>query len=62
MNPWNATTLEWSAPSPPPHLNWGARIPTVYRGPYEYSSPESKEDFLPQWQAPVGAPAGGRRH
>ena len=62
-NPWNSTTLEWSAPSPPPHLNWGAKIPTVYRGPYEYSSPESKEDFLPQWQAPaVGAPAGGRRH
>jgi cytochrome c oxidase subunit 1 len=60
-NPWNATTLEWSAPSPPPHLNWGASVPTVYRGPYEYSSPESKDDFLPQW-VPSTAPAGGRRH
>jgi cytochrome c oxidase subunit 1 len=22
-NPWNATTLEWAAPSPPPHGNFG---------------------------------------
>jgi cytochrome c oxidase subunit 1 len=47
-NPWNANTLEWTAPSPPPHLNWGDRIPTVYHGPYEYSVPGVSEDFLPQ--------------
>ncbi|OGL30270.1 MAG: cytochrome c oxidase subunit I [Candidatus Rokubacteria bacterium RIFCSPLOWO2_12_FULL_69_21] len=47
-NPWNATTLEWTAPSPPPHLNWGDRIPTVYHGPYEYSVPGVSEDFSPQ--------------
>jgi cytochrome c oxidase subunit 1 len=47
-NPWNANTLEWTAPSPPPHGNFGSVLPTVYRGPYEYSSPEVKEDFLPQ--------------
>jgi len=46
-NPWQANTLEWSAPSPPPHGNFGA-IPEVYRGPYEYSSPEVREDYLPQ--------------
>ena len=46
-NPWQANTLEWSAPSPPPHGNFGA-IPQVYRGPYEYSSPEVREDYLPQ--------------
>ncbi len=58
-NPWNANTLEWAAPSPPPHLNWGERVPTVYRGPYEYSVPGAREDFLPQWQpAPAGVPAG----
>jgi cytochrome c oxidase subunit 1 len=58
-NPWNSTTLEWTAPSPPPHLNWGDTIPTVYRGPYEYSSPESTDDFLPQATPPrVGAAAG----
>ncbi len=59
QNPWNANTLEWAAPSPPPHLNWGERVPTVYRGPYEYSVPGALEDFLPQWQpAPAGVPAG----
>src|SRR2546425_1094576 len=41
-NPWHANTLEWVAPSPPPHGNFEA-IPTVYRGPYEYSSLESQE-------------------
>ena len=36
-NPWEATTLEWAAPSPPPHGNFvSARR---YRGPYEYSVP-----------------------
>ena len=46
-NPWKATTLEWSAASPPPHGNWET-LPTVHRGPYEYGSPEGKEDYLPQ--------------
>ncbi len=54
-NPWEANTLEWSAPSPPPHGNFAA-IPQVYRGPYEYSSPEVREDWLPQDQA-LGATA-----
>jgi len=57
-NPWNATTLEWTAPSPPPHLNWGDRIPTVYHGPYEYSVPGMSEDFAPQTRPlPKGAAA-----
>lgn len=46
-NPWNANTLEWSADSPPPHGNW-AELPTVYRGPYEYSHPDRDEDYWPQ--------------
>ncbi|MEX0979973.1 MAG: cbb3-type cytochrome c oxidase subunit I [Gemmatimonadota bacterium] len=46
-NPWKANSLEWVAPSPPPHGNF-EEIPVVYRGPYEYSSPESDDDFLPQ--------------
>jgi cytochrome c oxidase subunit 1 len=57
-NPWNSTTLEWTAPSPPPHLNWGAKLPTVYRGPYEYSVPGDPTDFSPQTQAPATARAG----
>ena len=46
-NPWEATTLEWAAPTPPPHGNF-AEVPTVYRGPYEYSVPDAKSDFSPQ--------------
>ncbi len=47
QNPWRANTLEWSAPSPPPHGNFAA-VPVVYRGPYEYSLPGSAQDWLPQ--------------
>ena len=46
-NPWEANGLEWTVPSPPPHGNF-AKVPTVYRGPYEYSSPLVEDDFLPQ--------------
>ena len=46
-NPWNATTLEWQTPTPPPHGNF-AHAPTVYRGPYEYSVPGAAKDFTPQ--------------
>ena len=51
-NPWDATTLEWTAPSPPPHGNF-VRPPTVYRGPYEYSVPGEPTDFTPQDQPPA---------
>lgn len=46
-NPWDATTLEWATPTPPPHGNF-ADVPTVYRGAYEYSVPGATRDFLPQ--------------
>jgi cytochrome c oxidase subunit 1 len=46
-NPWGATTLEWTLPSPPPHGNFGAETPTVHRWPYEYS-PGGDSDFAPQ--------------
>jgi cytochrome c oxidase subunit 1 len=61
-NPWHSNTLEWTAESPPPHGNWGAAIPTVYRGPYEYSVPGMTEDHLPQTQVVAGARAGGHGH
>jgi cytochrome c oxidase subunit 1 len=57
-NPWQANTLEWAAPSPPPHGNF-VTAPVVYRGPYEYSSPEVEEDWLPQNRRLETAPAGG---
>ena len=46
-NPWQANTLEWTAPSPPPHGNFEVS-PRVYHGPYEYNSPDVSEDWLPQ--------------
>lgn len=48
-NPWQANTLEWSAPTPPPHGNF-AHPPEVFRGPYEYSVPGEAEDFTPQFK------------
>jgi cytochrome c oxidase subunit I len=52
-NPWQATTLEWNTPTPPPHGNFLGEV-VVNRDPYEYSSPHITDgsDFLPQW-APV---------
>lgn len=49
-NPWNSNTLEWTAPSPPPHGNFDVQ-PIVRRGPYEYSHPEIEDDFYPQTRA-----------
>jgi cytochrome c oxidase subunit 1 len=46
-NPWESTTLEWQAPTPPPHGNF-EQVPHVYRGPYEYSAPGHATDFTPQ--------------
>jgi len=50
-NPWQSTTLEWQTPTPPPHGNF-LKPPQVYRGPYEYSVPGYKQDFVPQNQPP----------
>ncbi|MFO0723065.1 MAG: cbb3-type cytochrome c oxidase subunit I [Myxococcota bacterium] len=48
-NPWKANSLEWVAPSPPPHGNF-EEMPTVYRGPYEYGHPSRTDDYWPQNQ------------
>ena len=53
-NPWQATTLEWQTPTPPPHGNF-AQLPTVHRGPYDYSVPGHPRDFTPQNQPEPGA-------
>ncbi len=54
MNPWQATTLEWTVPSPPPHDNFGGAVPVVNHGPYEYSVPGAAKDFVMQTD-PVAA-------
>ena len=46
-NPWQATTVDWQTPTPPPHGNF-ATEPHIVRGPYEYSVPGHPTDFTPQ--------------
>ena len=53
-NPWRCNSLEWAAPSPPGHGNFDFQ-PIVYRGPYEYGSPEVDDDYYPQIQPPPAA-------
>jgi cytochrome c oxidase subunit 1 len=57
-NPWQATTLEWQTPTPPPHGNFVSEV-AVYRQPYAYSLASSLQpsaatdevaDFEPQNQ------------
>jgi len=51
-NPWRCNSIEWFCPSPPVgHGNFDAQ-PIVYRGPYEYGSPEVDTDHYPQTQPP----------
>jgi cytochrome c oxidase subunit I len=47
-NPWEATTLEWTTATPPPHDNFGGRTPVVYHGPYEYGVPGAAKDYIMQ--------------
>lgn len=54
-NPWEATTLEWDTPTPPPHGNFTKPI-AAYRGPYEYSVPGANKDFSPQSEPPTDHP------
>ena len=50
-NPWQATTLDWQTPTPPPHGNFTKPM-EVFRGPYEYSVPGHAADFTPQNEPP----------
>jgi cytochrome c oxidase subunit 1 len=54
-NPWDATTLEWTLEYPIGHGNFKEQ-PRVFRGPYEYSAPDTPEgrDFYPQNEPPPG--------
>jgi cytochrome c oxidase subunit 1 len=60
-NPWRATTLEWEAPSPPPHGNWGDHLPEVHRWAFDYSVPGADDDYIPQ-TAPATPAAAGAGH
>jgi len=43
LNPWGATTLEWTAPINAGHGNWDGAIPHVHRWPYDLSRYEDRE-------------------
>jgi len=48
-NPWQATSLEWSTPTtPPPHNNFGDKLPEVYHDPYQYGVESSVGDYFMQ--------------
>ena len=47
-NPWEATTLEWTTATPPPHDNFGGHIPVVNHGPYEFNVPGAPRDYIMQ--------------
>ena len=46
LNPWGATTLEWTTPIRPGHGNWEGEIPEVHRWAYDYG--KDGRDFIPQ--------------
>ena len=48
QNPWEATSLEWTIPSPPPHDNFGGKHPVVYHDPYQYGVQGSTGDYVMQ--------------
>ncbi|MBI5092091.1 MAG: cbb3-type cytochrome c oxidase subunit I [Candidatus Hydrogenedentes bacterium] len=49
-NPWQATTLEWAAASPPLAQGNFETPPVAHRGPCEYSVPGKDKDYTPQWE------------
>ena len=48
QNPWEATTLEWTIPSPPPFDNFGGKHPVIYWGAYEFGVPGAEKDYIMQ--------------
>jgi cytochrome c oxidase subunit 1 len=56
-NPWEATTLEWTTATPPPHDNFAGVLPVVYRGPYEFAVPGAPNDYVMQTE-PDASTAG----
>jgi len=47
-NPWEGTSLEWSTATPPPHNNFGDKMPVVYHDPYQYSVEGASADYVMQ--------------
>jgi cytochrome c oxidase subunit 1 len=58
-NPWEATTLEWTTASPPPHDNF-LQDPVVHHGAYAYSVPGAARDYVMQTDSPDAVPPAYR--
>jgi cytochrome c oxidase subunit I len=54
-NPWEATTLEWTTTTPPPHDNFGGVTPVVNHGAYEYGVPGAPRDYIMQNDPAMGS-------
>jgi len=54
-NPWEATTLEWTTATPPPHDNFGGKVPVVNNGPYEYGVPGVGRGYVMETHPPSPA-------
>ncbi len=46
INPYGATTLEWTTPVEHFHGNWAGELPEVHRWPYDYAV--NGQEFIPQ--------------
>jgi cytochrome c oxidase subunit I len=46
LNPYGATTLEWTTPVEHFHGNWAGELPEVHRWPYDYAV--NGQEFIPQ--------------
>ena len=62
MNPWEATTLEWTAPINAGHGNWEGPIPHVHRWPYDLSRYEDREFVMQTEPLAEGEVDGGGGH
>jgi len=59
MNPWEATTLEWTAPINAGHGNWDGPIPEVHRWPYDLSRYDDREFVMQTEPLAEGEVDGG---
>jgi cytochrome c oxidase subunit 1 len=62
MNPWGATTLEWTAPIKAGHGNWEGDIPHVHRWPYDLSRYPDREFVMQTEPLAEGEVDGGGGH
>jgi cytochrome c oxidase subunit 1 len=55
-NPWEANTLEWTAPIEPTHGNWPGNLPVVHRWAYDYNKDDREfvQQHIPLKEGEIG--------